>query len=79
MVTAGANETTGGATDRSGGKSPSTYSRALAALWEDTREWWGEQLTGSRPITTRTRNPTEDGLNFGNRRILLNIPHFSIG
>ena len=27
------------------GKSPTAYSRALAALREDTREWWMEQLT----------------------------------
>ena len=27
------------------GKSPTGYSRALAALREDTREWWEEQLT----------------------------------
>lgn len=27
-----------------GGKSPSAYSRALAALREDTREWWENQL-----------------------------------
>jgi len=47
------------------GKSPTAYSRALAALREDTREWWMEQLTSEpddydedqAPLSRRRREP----------------------
>src|ERR1700759_2415654 len=32
-------------------RSPDTYSRALAALREDTRQWWEEQLTWEADVS----------------------------
>ena len=39
------------------GKSPTAYSRALAALREDTREWWEEQLTWEADDYDEDENP----------------------